>query len=155
MNVRLLGLPEITVKKFGDTILVLIRQKYVVRGRKPAGRWRIRIGKFDSDLALIYNVNMAKDFLELTQYLSQRFDKVDTDIDYLKGKIDEMDSDITDFKENKADKTDIDNLLNAVDAYAKKADTFFQEMVMLSHKVDRHEKWFHLIAEKLGIKLEY
>jgi len=98
---------------------------------------------------------MAKDFLELTEYLSQRFDKVDTDIDYLKGKIDEMDSDITDLKENKADKTDIDNLLNAVDAYAKKADSYFQEMVMLSHKVDRHEKWLHLVAEKLGIKLEY
>jgi len=47
------------------------------------------------------------------------------------------------------------DLQTSVDAYAKKADAFFQEMVMLSHKVDRHEKWFHLIADKLGIKLEY
>jgi len=30
----------------------------------------------------------------------------------------------------------------AVDTYAKKADAYFQEMVMLVHKVDRHEKWF-------------
>jgi uncharacterized coiled-coil DUF342 family protein len=45
--------------------------------------------------------------------------------------------------------------MSAVDSYAKKADAYFQEMVMLSHKVDRHEKWFHQIAEKLGIKLEY
>jgi len=37
----------------------------------------------------------------------------------------------------------------------KKADTFFEEMVALSHKVDRHEKGFHQIADKLGIKLEY
>ena len=47
------------------------------------------------------------------------------------------------------------DLQTSVDAYAKKADAFFQEMVMLSHKVDRHEKWFHQIAEKLGVKLEY
>ncbi len=50
---------------------------------------------------------------------------------------------------------DFNNLQTAVDAYAKKADAYFQEMVMLSHKVDRHEKWFHQIAEKLGLKLEY
>lgn len=47
------------------------------------------------------------------------------------------------------------DMLTSVDAYAQKADTYFQEMVMLSHKVDRHEKWFQQIAEKLGIKLEY
>jgi uncharacterized coiled-coil DUF342 family protein len=43
----------------------------------------------------------------------------------------------------------------AVDKYAKKADTYFQEMVMLSHKLEQHEKWFHQVAEKLGLKLEY
>lgn len=47
------------------------------------------------------------------------------------------------------------DLQTSVDTYAKKADDYFQEMVSLSHKVDRHEKWFHQIAEKLGIKLEY
>ena len=50
---------------------------------------------------------------------------------------------------------DFSNLQTAVDAYAQKADTYFQEMLMLSHKVDRHEKWIQQIAEKLGIKLEY
>ena len=37
----------------------------------------------------------------------------------------------------------------------KKADTYFQEMVMLSHKVDRNEKWIQQLSNKLGIKLEY
>ena len=46
------------------------------------------------------------------------------------------------------------DLYSAVDAYAKKADTYFQEMVMLSHKVNRLEKWIQEIAEKVGIKLE-
>ncbi len=47
------------------------------------------------------------------------------------------------------------DLQTAIDAYAKKADTYFQEMVMLSHKVERHEKWIKQLADKLGIKLEY
>lgn len=47
------------------------------------------------------------------------------------------------------------DLQTSVDAYAKKADTFFEEMVALSHKVDRHEKWLLQLAEKLGVKLEY
>lgn len=47
------------------------------------------------------------------------------------------------------------DLQTSVDTYAQKADTFFQEMVMLTKKVDRHEKWIQQIAAKLGIKLEY
>lgn len=50
-------------------------------------------------------------------------------------------------------KKSFSNLYSAIDAYAKKADTYFQEMVMLAHKVDRLEKWIHQIAEKVGIKL--
>ncbi len=52
-------------------------------------------------------------------------------------------------------KEDFSNLESSVDNYAKKADTYFQEMVALSHKVDKHEKWIQQIANKLGIKLEY
>jgi len=33
------------------------------------------------------------------------------------------------------------------------ADTYFQEMLMLSKKVDRMERWIMEIAEKVGIKL--
>ena len=49
----------------------------------------------------------------------------------------------------------ISGLHAAIDAYAKKVDTYAQEMIMLAHKVDRHEKWLHQIAEKLSIKLDY
>ncbi len=44
--------------------------------------------------------------------------------------------------------------MNVVDAYAKKADTYFQEMLMLANKVDRMEKWIHQIAKKVRIQLE-
>ncbi len=50
---------------------------------------------------------------------------------------------------------DFSDLQTSVDAYAQKADVYFQEMVMLTHKVDRHEKWIQQIADKLGVKLEY
>ena len=52
-------------------------------------------------------------------------------------------------------KQSFSDLQTSVDTYAKKADTYFQEMVMLTHKVNRLEKWIQEIAEKVGIKLEY
>ena len=48
----------------------------------------------------------------------------------------------------------MDGLLNSVDAYAHKAGAYFQEMVMLSHKVDWHERWILQLAEKLGVSLK-
>ena len=70
-------------------------------------------------------------------------------IEYLDGKFNENKKELNDLKEG------FRNLQVSVDAYAKKSDGYFQEMVMLSHKVDRHERWFHQFAEKLGVKLEY
>jgi len=84
---------------------------------------------------------MKEDFSELVEYLDEKFSNIDRQLENL--------------KENKADKSDMNTLFNAVDAYAQKADAFFQELVMLSHQINRHEKWLHQIAEKLGIKLEY
>jgi len=55
---------------------------------------------------------------------------------------------------NLVTKEDFLTLQTSVDTYAKKADAYFQEMVMLARKVDRLEKWIHQIAEKVGIKLE-
>lgn len=78
---------------------------------------------------------MDKDFSELIEYLDEKFVGIDKRFDGVK--------------------KDFIDLQTSVDAYAKKADDYFQEMVALAHKVDRHEKWFHQIADKLGIKLEY
>ncbi|MBU4204734.1 LytTR family transcriptional regulator, partial [Patescibacteria group bacterium] len=79
---------------------------------------------------------MAEDSSELITYLDERFTKIEKVL------------------ETKADKVDIQNLMTAVDKYAEKADAYFQEMLMLSQKIDRHEKWLHLVADKLGKKLE-
>lgn len=52
-------------------------------------------------------------------------------------------------------KKDFNNLQTAVDSYAKKSDAYFQEMLLLVNKVDRQERWIHLIAEKVGVQLKY
>ncbi|MBI2626117.1 MAG: hypothetical protein HYW69_00815 [Candidatus Nealsonbacteria bacterium] len=52
-------------------------------------------------------------------------------------------------------KQSFSDLQTSVDEYAKKADTYFQEMVILTHKVDRLERWIQQIAEKVGMKLEH
>ena len=60
--------------------------------------------------------------------------------------------DLDDFREEMRES--FSSLQTSVDNYAKKADTYFQEMVMLSHKVDRMEKWIHQIAKKVGLELK-
>ena len=47
------------------------------------------------------------------------------------------------------------HMVTSIDAYAKKADTYFQEMVVLGYQVSRHERWLKQIAERLELKLEY
>ena len=96
---------------------------------------------------------MKEDFSELVEYLDKKFVSIDEKFASVSEQL-RMKADKDDLID-KADKMDVDNLLTAIDGYAKKADTYFQEMVALSHKVDRHEKWLLQLAEKLGVKLEY
>lgn len=50
---------------------------------------------------------------------------------------------------------DFSKLQTSVDRFVKRADDYFQEMKMLSHKVDRHEKWILQLAQKVGVELEH
>lgn len=101
---------------------------------------------------------MNEDYKELVEYLDKKFIKVDEEIIDLKENVVDLKTQVLSIEKSlqeKSDKSDINNLTSSIDAYAHKADTYFQEMVMLSHKVDRHEKWLQKLAEKLGVKLEY
>jgi len=84
-------------------------------------------------------MDRSKDYKELVDFIGEWFKKIDQRLERI--------------GENKADKTDVSELLTAVDGYAKKADGYFQEMLMLSHKVNRLEKWILQLAEKIGIQL--
>lgn len=46
-----------------------------------------------------------------------------------------------------------DQLQSAVDAYAKKADTYYQEMAAMDHKIRRLEKYIEALADKTGLDL--
>lgn len=52
-----------------------------------------------------------------------------------------------------ATKEELNRLTNSVDAYAKQAETYMQEMLALGHKVDRLEQWIMKVAETTGVKL--
>lgn len=99
---------------------------------------------------------MKEDFSELIEYLDGKFKNVEDEFSLLKTDVTILKEDVSIVKTDVVGlKDSFNELQTAVDAYAKKADKFFEELVMLSHKVDRHEKWLLQIAEKLGIKLEY
>lgn len=92
---------------------------------------------------------------ERFEHIDERFGRIDERLESIDGRfehIDErfgrVDEDIAELKRN------FNTLQTAVDGYAKKADTYFQEMVMLAHKVDRMERWILQLAKKAGIQLE-
>lgn len=43
-------------------------------------------------------------------------------------------------------------LQTSVDSYAKRADTYYQEVVVLVHKVQRMEDWIRLVSSKIGVE---
>ena len=88
------------------------------------------------------------DYSELTQFIGDKFEEVDKKFGIVTEKLDSLEGRMDNLE------TMFRDLQTAVDAYAKRADAYFQEMVMLSHKVDRHEKWLRQIADKVGVKLE-
>ncbi len=111
---------------------------------------------------------MEQDFSELIKYLDEKFGKIDDRFEKVNERFDKVDKQFSGLPEIFATRKEIATKLDfeelrkdfarletAVDAYAKKADTYFQEMVMLAHKVDRMEKWIQKMAEKIGMKLEY
>ena len=92
--------------------------------------------------------------------MDEKFGKVDKEFNSIDKRFTELTDifvtkeDLKEATEKLATKEDFNNLLTAVDAYAHKADAYFQEMVALTHKVDRLEKWILQVAEKVGITLK-
>lgn len=52
-------------------------------------------------------------------------------------------------------KRDVSSYSNLVDAYAKRTETYYHEMLVLNHRVDRSEQWIFQIANKIDVKLTY
>jgi len=64
--------------------------------------------------------------------------------------------DIRDLKQDVSGlRESVQTLTVSVDKLVKAVGDLKTEYVMVKNQVDRHEKWFHQVADKLGIKLEY
>ena len=109
---------------------------------------------------------MNEDQKELVEYLDKKFTNIDQKFTNIDEKFVKVDGRFISLPEIFITKTDLENfrdeyrkdfsnLQTSVDIYAHKADTYFQEVVMLSNQNKRHEKWLLQIAEKLGMKLEF
>ena len=115
-------------------------------------------------------VNVSpSDFKELADFIGQRFsasdkrfdavdkrfDAVDKRFDASDKRFDRVDKELSEVRDRVSELGGQFNMLQeAVDTYAKKADSYFQEMLMLSHKVDRLERWLLQIADKVNVKLK-
>jgi len=56
-------------------------------------------------------------------------------LDYLDKRFNAINQDMADLKES------VSSLQRSVDGFARRADAYFQEMVVLTHRVERHERW--------------
>ena len=93
--------------------------------------------------------------------IDERFDEVDKKFVEVDNKFDRLfdvfatKDDFQEIRKEMMTQNDKHQLLMSTDNYARKADTFFQELVALSNQTRRHEKWIQMLAEKLNVKLEY
>jgi len=64
--------------------------------------------------------------------------------------------DVEDLKQNIIGlQESIQALTVSVDKLVKAVSDLKTEYAVITNQVNRHEKWFHQIADKLGVKLEY
>jgi len=98
---------------------------------------------------------MDEDYSELIKYLDKKFSKIEEDISNLQVRVLDNLAEIKKNREIMATKVEVNKLVDAVDAYMKQGDEYRQEVVALGNKVDRHDKWIHILAERLNLKLEY
>ena len=86
---------------------------------------------------------------ELTQYLDKKFDSVDAKFIDLQEEIKDLRQDVNGLRES------IQALTISVDRLVGAVSNLKTEYAAITNQINRHEKWLNLVAEKLGIKLEY
>ena len=94
------------------------------------------------------NLVTLKEFDRFQDGMNDNFSKVLTleEFDYFKRDIKQ---DINGLRES------VQVLTISVDRLVKSVSDLSEEYGMVANKLDRHEKWFQQVADKIGIKLEY
>jgi hypothetical protein len=98
----------------------------------------------------------SPEYGELIQFLGKKFDGLDKKFAQVNARLDQkVDKiDLEELLKSKADKSDIDRVMNVLDELMGKFDDQRTEQVMMRHDLDRHERWHKQTAEKIGLKLE-
>ncbi len=89
-----------------------------------------RFDKVDAQL-----VAMNKQLDKITTIVINGFDRVDKEL------------------EKKANKKDINRLLNFMDKIAKQQEIDDDERLVMGHQLERLDRWVHEVADKIGYKL--
>lgn len=75
------------------------------------------------------------EFTRLFKYMEERFDRIDKTL------------------EQKAEKRDIEHILSAIDALAKRQEIDEEERLVMGHQLERLDQWVHQLAAKIGVEL--
>lgn len=103
----------------------------------------------NEDIKKLKEVLSTKDDLgQFRTEMNQNFAKVLTLDEFDQFKV-EIKQDIDGLREM------VQSLVVSVDKLVKAVTDLKTEYAAITNKVDRHEKWFQQIADKLGMKLEY
>ncbi len=72
------------------------------------------------------------EFTRLFKYMEERFDRIDTAL------------------KQKAEKRDVERILEAVDTLAKRQEIDEAERLVMGHQLERLDQWVHQLAAKIG-----
>lgn len=100
----------------------------------------------EQDIQKIVKAN--KEIFATKEDLDQRFDKA-FGVFATKEDIKNLKEDMNGLRES------VQILILSTDRLVKSIEDPHQEFIATVAKIDRHEKWIHQIAEKVGVRLEY
>jgi phenylalanyl-tRNA synthetase alpha subunit len=92
------------------------------------------------------SVMMQKGINEIHEKMDEGFATVRVQIAAVNQRLDKI-------EETKADKADIDRVLTRISLISNQANDSRADQAKAQRRVDRHEKWHRLVAQKIGIKL--
>ncbi len=118
-------------------------------------------GKIETQIKIMENGQSNNnefkfDYSDLVQFISDKFDEADRKLDEkLEAKLNEkLEAKLNEKLVGMATKTDINRVLTRIGDLSNKVDDYRAEQLGIKKQVEKHDKWHHLTAEKVGLELE-
>lgn len=84
---------------------------------------------------------------ELIQYLDEKFTAIDAKFSAIDQRFDCVESVL----EQKADKEELRQMINTLDAVAKRTDAYYMELAAYKYRTNKMEKWVTKAAPKINL----